>query len=123
MVTCTTPPFRAAVRLNSGVRRQTDNMVPEILLSIGVLAILASWGVRFRLFATASSDKTFADLSEDTFATTFTDLLFIQLYRHRSEIDPQFRTMVVTYFWLHVVAFVFIVAGSLTTSFAERGLI
>jgi len=88
-------------------------MLPAILLSIGVFAILASWGVRVRLFANASSDKTFADLAEDTFATTFNDLLFIQLYRHRSEIDPQFHTLVVIYFWLHVVAFVFIVAGSL----------
>jgi hypothetical protein len=88
-------------------------MIPEILLAIGALAVLASWVVRFRLFATASSDKAFADLSEDTFVTTFTDLLFIQLYRHRPEIDPQFHTMIATYFWLHVVAFVFIVAGSL----------
>ena len=27
MVTCTTPPFRAAVRLNSGVRPQTETLV------------------------------------------------------------------------------------------------
>ena len=32
MVTCTTPPFRAAVRLNSGVRRHAVNFTSHIKL-------------------------------------------------------------------------------------------
>ena len=41
MVTCTTPPFRAAVRLNSGVRHRETTMLAQILaIAIVVLAIL-----------------------------------------------------------------------------------
>ena len=88
-------------------------MLPKLLLLIGVLAILASWAVRVTLFAKAASDRTFRDMTEDTFATTFSDLLFLQLYRQRSEIDPRFGSLVSAYFWLNVSAFVLIVAGGL----------
>ena len=37
---CTTPPSRAAVRLNSGVRRLTDNTMTEVL-AIAVVVIVA----------------------------------------------------------------------------------
>ena len=41
MVTCTTPPFRAAVRLNSGVRHRETTMLAQIFaIAIVVLAIL-----------------------------------------------------------------------------------
>ena len=88
-------------------------MFPKLLLLIGVLAILASWPVRVALFAKAASDRTFRDLTENTFATTFSDLLFLQLYRKKSGIDPRFSSLVSAYFWLNVSAFVFIVAGGL----------
>ena len=39
MVTCTITPVRAAVRLNSGVRRRTDNTMTEIL-AIAVVVIV-----------------------------------------------------------------------------------
>ena len=88
-------------------------MLPKLLLLIGVIAVLASWAVRVALFAKAASDRTFRDMTEDTFATTFSDLLFLQLYRQRSEIDPRFSSLVSAYFWLNVSAFVFIMAGVL----------
>ena len=41
MVTCTTPPFRAAVRLNSGVRHRVTTMLAQIFaIAIVILAIL-----------------------------------------------------------------------------------
>ena len=41
MVTCTTPPFRAAVRLNSGVRHRVTTMLAQAFaIAIVVLAIL-----------------------------------------------------------------------------------
>ena len=37
MVTCTTPPFRAAVRLNSGVRQdKKGNRMPQNIIAIAV---------------------------------------------------------------------------------------
>ena len=88
-------------------------MLPKLLFLTGVFAILASWAVRVALFAKAASDRTFRDLTEGTFATTFSDLLFLQLYRQRSEIDPRFSGLVSAYFWLNISAFVLVVAGGL----------
>ena len=86
-------------------------MLSKILLLIGVLAMFASWYVRVRLFAKAEADHTFRDLTEDTFVTTFRDLLFIQLYRRRAAIDSQFRGLIAAYFWLTIAAAVLLLAG------------
>ena len=89
-------------------------MVTEGLLLLAVLSLLASWYVRIRIFAVADSDPVAAELLGDTFVTTLRDLLFIQLYRRRLEIDQQFRPKIVTYFWLSVTAGILIVAGVLS---------
>ena len=41
MVTCTTPPFRAAVRLNSGVRRGLENFLTSQMRSLSTANIAA----------------------------------------------------------------------------------
>jgi len=79
-------------------------MLAEILLVTAVIALFASWYVRIRIFAAAPSDRVIADMTEDTFATSFQDLLFIQLHRSRSQVDAQFRPLILAFFWLNIVA-------------------
>ena len=53
MVTCTTPPFRAAVRLNSGVRALRSNMGilgKAVVLIVSVVAALFAYAI-YRDFA------------------------------------------------------------------------
>lgn len=89
-------------------------MFSKVLLALAVLALFASWYVRIRIYAVADSDRVAAELLEDTFPSTFQDLLFIQLYRRRFEIDEKFRSKIVAYFYLSVAAGMLMVAGGLS---------
>ena len=75
-------------------------MIAGILFGIGLGALLAACFIRMRIFYPLKLDHTASPLLEGTFVTTFSDFLWISLYRARDRIGQEFRPKIVAYFWL-----------------------
>lgn len=84
------------------------NHVEELMLMIGVVSMLASWGFRIRLFTKFGSDPVISELTHGTFATTFTDLLSIKLFRARADLPKESKATIFWFISLHWIAAAFL---------------
>jgi hypothetical protein len=84
------------------------------MLVIGAAALIAACAIRVWLYVAIDFDRVATPLLEDTFVTTFSDLLWIHLYRARDRIDPRYKPRIIAYFWLTVAATVLLSVGSVT---------
>ena len=84
-----------------------------ILVFAAFGVIIASYVVRVCIFNAAQHDEVAAPYLDDTFPTTFSDFLWLHLYRHRDRIDQRHRYKIVIYFWLTVLGAVLLLAAVL----------
>lgn len=80
------------------------NRIEVLLLAVGVLSMLASWGFRVRVFIKFGSDPIISELTQGTFATTFADLLSVKLFRARANLPQESRAVVYWFIALHWAA-------------------
>jgi len=78
---------------------------------MGIVALLMAYAVRVRIFMVMDEDETAAPLLDDTFVTTFSDLLWILLYRRKHRIDPRYHRLVSMYFWLTIAAIALLIGA------------
>ena len=84
---------------------------------IAIGALVTGYFVRARIFNRMETDRIAAPYLEDTSLFAFGDLLSLYLYRKRTLVAPEFKSLVETYFWLDITGFV-----ALITMFALNWL-
>lgn len=84
----------------------TEALAPVLFL-IGVVLLASGWIIRMRMFYSLKDDPVAEPLLEGTFITTFTDFLWLHLYRARDRIDGQYRSKIAAYFWLTLATVAF----------------
>jgi hypothetical protein len=83
----------------------------ELLLLLGVLAMIASWVFRIRLFTRYGEDRKISELTQGTYATTFVDFLTIKLFRARADLPNEAKVTIFCFIALHWAAFLLMVSG------------
>ena len=88
-------------------------MIATSILCAGLAVIVVAWGIRLQIFYSLKLDPVAATHVEGTFPTTFSDFLWLFLYRDREKINPQLRTRICSYFWLMVTGTALLLLGFL----------
>lgn len=83
------------------------------MIVLASLSLLGSWVARIRLFNRHSRDPVIQELTSETFATSFEDLLAFSLLRVRSRVPANARGTVSAFLVFYFSAFVLIIVAFL----------
>jgi hypothetical protein len=76
----------------------------KLLVATGLLLGLSSWFFRIRLFVKDSSDPDLMELLEDTFPTSFIDLLAVHILRRWSKLTQESRRVAFPFLLVYFLA-------------------